>query len=374
MSEVDSRADLDGFVAGLKRVSRAAGAPSYAQLESISGKLLRQQPPGGVRFVALAPSTTSEILGGRRKQAPKWQWVLTFLTALQAAAREGGLDAAVVGTIEEWKRKHEAVLAAQEAPPHPLPDGPRQHGARRRTSVIDPAPPRPTAAGDGDGSPDALLGAFLALVRQAGVPQGRHGAQDATPEWVETYMTLEAGAELVLTYETQFVPGLLQTEAYARAVVARRLAGVTAEEATSLVARRMQRQSPRRHQKPRRLWAVIRETALRSAQFDPSIMRAQVEHLIDMIGDPHTVLQVVSSRAVSNQALGKQDLSEPMTIFSFPEPFFGDVVCLEQGDDARFLHERKDTEHYSQLFENLTLKAATRDSTRRILARIRDEI
>ena len=319
--------------------------------------------------MALAPSTTSEILCGRRKQAPKWQWVLTFLTVLQAAAREGGLDAAVVGTIEEWKRKHEAVLAAQEAPPHPFPDGQWQHGARGRTSVIDPAPPRPTTAGDGHGSPDALLGAFLALVRQAGVPQGQHGSQDAAPEWVETYMTLEAGAELVLTYETQFVPGLLQTEAYAQAVVARRLAGVTAEEATSLVARRMQRQSPRRHQKPRRLWAVIVETALRSAQIDPSIMRAQVEHLIDMIGDPHTVLQVMSSRAVSNRAL-----SEPMTIFSFPEPFFGDVVCLEQGDGARFLHERKDTERYSQLFENLTLKAATRDSTRRILARIRDEI
>src|SRR6185437_5489501 len=151
MSEVDSRADLDGFVAGLKRVSRAAGAPSYAQLESISGKLLRQQPPGGVRFVALAPSTTSEILGGRRKQAPKWQWVLTFLTALQAAAREGGLDAAVVGTIEEWKRKHEAVLATQEAAAAPPPHRAPQHGSRRRHNGNHPSPAGPTAAGDGDG-------------------------------------------------------------------------------------------------------------------------------------------------------------------------------------------------------------------------------
>src|SRR6267154_784258 len=112
MADDDYRADQDSFIDDLKRVWCAVGGPSYAQLEYLSAQVLRRRRSEGVEFVSLAPSTTSEILSGRRKQALKWPWVLTFLTVLQVAAQRGGIDAAVVGTIDEWKRKHEAVLAA----------------------------------------------------------------------------------------------------------------------------------------------------------------------------------------------------------------------------------------------------------------------
>jgi hypothetical protein len=80
MADDDYRADLDCFIADLQRVWRAVGGPSYAQLECLSAQLLRRRRSEGVEFVSLAPSTTSEILSGRRKQALKWPWVLTFLT------------------------------------------------------------------------------------------------------------------------------------------------------------------------------------------------------------------------------------------------------------------------------------------------------
>ena len=367
MSEADNRANLDDFVAGLKGVCRAVGAPSYAQLEKISGTLLRQQPPGGVRFMALAPSTASEILGGRRKQAPKWPWVLTFLTALQVVARQGGIDPAVVGTIEQWKGKHEAVLAAYEALPHPHPGGHQEDGAQGRADVIDPASDSVAAAvRETDSQADSLLEKFLAFVRHGDPQQGRRGGRAITPER-ESYVDLESGAEDIWTYEPQAVPVLLQTKAYAQAVLAQQLPGATAEELARLVERRMQRQSPRRHKKPRRLWAVVEESVFHRQGIDASVMHAQVEHLIDLVGEPHIALQVVSA-----DTAGSPPLSEPMTIFRFPEPLLGDVVCLDKASGALYLHERRDSEHYGQLFDRLTLMAETRDSTRHLLAAIRD--
>ena len=371
MTNEDYRPGLDGFVADLNGVWRAAGSPPYAALESISRRVLRQHPAEGVRHMVLAPSTTSEILNGRRKQAPKWIWVLAFLVVLQAAAQQRGIDPAAVGTVEEWRRKHEAAVAAPESPlRRPRSDGQWQPKAQERGGVADSAPALGTAAARAaDGEPDTLFRAFLAVIRQASVPQGRHGCRDIVPQWLEFYLTLESAAEIIRSYEPQFVPGLLQTEAYARAVIAQQVADATADEVTRLAGLYMRRQSQPRQQRPRHLWAVVEEAAFRSRRIDPRVMRDQVEHLIDVADDPHIALQIVRTGTAGNLAL-----SEPMTIFRFPEPFLGDVVCLEQPGNPIFLHERENTDHYQQLFDNITLKAAPRDSTRRQLRKIRAEI
>lgn len=367
MSNGDYQAGLDGFIADLKGAWRAVGAPPLTQLESISERVLRQHPGEGVRFVVLAPSTTSEILAGRRKQAPKWPWVLTFLSALRAAAPRGGIDAAVVGDLDEWKRRHEAVLAARDAPPLPArPRGQRRRAARGRTGVIDPAPAPGAAAGDDPGEADVVLGAFLTLVRQAGALPGRHGCGDIAPEWLESYLTLESSAEVIRIYETRFVPGLMRTREYAREVIGRQLPGVSRGDVSRLAELCLLRQTQGRHQEPRRLWAVVEEAALRDQRIDAPVMRVQVERLIELSDDPRIALQVVPA--------GRLTFSEPVTIFRFPEPFLGDVVCLEQPDDMLFLHERKDTDHYSQFFDNMTVRAAPPDITRRMLVKIRDEL
>lgn len=369
MADYDCRADLDGFIADLKRAWRAVGGPSYGQLEYLSAHLIRQRRSEGVEFVSLAPSTTSEILGGRRKQALKWSWVLTFLTVLQVAAQRGGIDAAVVGTVEEWKRKHEAVLAAGQAPLRPArADGWRRHGAHDCVGVIDPAATLGTvAAGPDDSEADALLGAFLAVVRRVGAPQGRHGCRDVAPEWHELYLTLESGAETIRTYETAVIPELLQTEAYARPIMAQRLPGASADEISRFVGLRMQRQRLHRYQGSCRLWAVVEEAAFRSQRIDARTMRGQVEYLIDLADKPNVALQVVPA-----DTRGNLTLSEPITIFRFPERSVGDVVCMEQPDRALFLLERKDIDHYNRLFDNLALKASTPDITRRMLREIRN--
>jgi uncharacterized protein DUF5753 len=368
MADDDYRADLDGFIDDLKRVWCAVGGPSYAQLECLSAQVLPRRRSEGVEFVSLAPSTTSEILSGRRKQALKWPWVLTFLTVLQIAAQRGGIDAAVVGTIDEWKRKHEAVLAAGRPPLRPARAG-RQRGARQSVGVIDPAAAPGAATCDADSEADALLGAFLAVVRRANAPRWRHGRRDVAPEWLELYLKLQSDAEAIRTYETEVIPGLLQTEAYARAIMTQRLPDATASEVTGLVKQRMWCQPLHRYKESGRLWAIVEESAFRSRRIDAQTMRAQVNYLIDLAEGPNVTLQIVPAGTGGNPAL-----SEPMTIFRFPGRYLGDVVCMEQHDRTFFLHERKDTEHYSRLFDSLALKASPPDTTRRVLRKVREGI
>jgi hypothetical protein len=366
MADHDYQAGLDGFVDDLRRVLRAVGGPSYAKLDHLSAQVVRQRPPGSFSLVTLPSSTTSEILSGQRKQVPKWPWVLTFLTVLQVAAQQGGIDPAVVGTLDEWQRKHEAVLAAGQA----LPRSARvsrqdQRKALENVTVIDPEP----SVDDHTSEPNALLRVFLALIQLGGVPQGRHGRQDVVPEWRELYMTLESGAEAIRTYETEAIPGLLQTEAYAQSIAAHRRPSATADEIAGLVEQRMQRQWLYRYRGQCQLWAIVEEASLHSPWIDAPIMRAQAGYLIDLMDEPNVTFQVVPMGTA-----GDLTLSEPMTIFRLPGRSLGEVVCLEQRDHALFLHERKDTDHYKQLFDSLKGKASPPDNTWRMLREVRDGV
>ncbi|MGH3921648.1 MAG: Scr1 family TA system antitoxin-like transcriptional regulator, partial [Pseudonocardiaceae bacterium] len=84
--------------------------------------------------------------------------------------------------------------------------------------------------------------AFLALARQANTPGWWHKYGDVLPSWFEMYVGLEQAASAIRTYEVQFVPGLLQTEDYAHAVVLLAHQGKPADEIERRVGLRMQRQ------------------------------------------------------------------------------------------------------------------------------------
>src|SRR3954449_13484967 len=83
---------------------------------------------------------------------------------------------------------------------------------------------------------------LLALARDANNPGGWHRFGDVLPNWFQSYLGLEAAAALIRTYEVQFVPGLLQTKEYARAVVKLGHANTTPQEIERRVTLRMERQ------------------------------------------------------------------------------------------------------------------------------------
>jgi hypothetical protein len=108
----DNRAQvaLHDFIAELNAAWEAAGPPSFARLEKLSIDLrAAEQQPGGLRLRVLAASTTHEILRGKRRSLPEWGWVVSFVNVLRIAAVENGLDADVVGTVADWKERHQAA-------------------------------------------------------------------------------------------------------------------------------------------------------------------------------------------------------------------------------------------------------------------------
>jgi transcriptional regulator with XRE-family HTH domain len=114
------------------------------------------------------------------------------------------------------------------------------------------------------------------------------------PEWFRPFAIHEAAATALYNFQLAIVPGLLQTAGYARALLSKRM-GVGDEESERLVRARLERQAilDRAAPPPPMFWAVIDESVLRRPVGGPEVMRAQVEHLIEMAARPRIMIQVI---------------------------------------------------------------------------------
>ena len=127
---------------------------------------------------------------------------------------------------------------------------------------------------------DDARAALVRLARDANSPGWWHQYSDVLPDWFSVYVGLEEPASLLRVYEVQFVPGLLQTADYTRAIVERGQPAATADEIERRVALRAGRQEMLAKPGAPRLWAVVDEAALRRPIGGPAVMRAQLERLI----------------------------------------------------------------------------------------------
>ncbi len=142
---------------------------------------------------------------------------------------------------------------------------------------------------------------LLTLASQANQPGWWHQYQDVLPSWFQAYIGLEESAESIRSYDSQFIPGLLQTEDYATAVLA--LGDFSLDEAERLVFLRKERQR-RFASGGLRLWAIVDEVALTRSVGSSQIMRAELEHLSDVCEQPGFALQVVPDSAGAYLAPG----------------------------------------------------------------------
>jgi transcriptional regulator with XRE-family HTH domain len=219
-------------------------------------------------------------------------------------------------------------------------------------------------------SGEAERATLLALAEEANRPGWWHEYGDLVPAWYEPCLGLEQAASLIRTYEVQFVPGLLQTSRYARAVI--RLSHGTAsdEELDRRVNLRMERQRVLRLDQPGppRLWAVIDETALRRPVGGAATMRAQIQHLIDIAENAesgHVTIQVMPFRLGGHAAAGG-----PITFLRFAQDGLPDFVYLEQLDSALSTTRPVDSAHYRSVLNRLATEAEPPASSRTILCRI----
>jgi transcriptional regulator with XRE-family HTH domain len=203
--------------------------------------------------------------------------------------------------------------------------------------------------------------ALLLLAREANVAGWWQASADILPYWTEPYLALEAAASLIREYDMQFVPGLLQTEDYARAVTRLGSYPTEAEIVRRAAARVAQQEILQRHSPPR-LWAVVDENALHRYFGGRQIMRAQLRHLIDMCEHPAVTLQILPFSAGVHRAMGGG-----FTILRYVEPDLRDVVYVKQLMGALYLEEQTEIENYREVMEQVCLQAASAAKTKAIL-------
>ncbi|MGW6917271.1 helix-turn-helix domain-containing protein [Kitasatospora sp. NPDC054939] len=210
--------------------------------------------------------------------------------------------------------------------------------------------------------------AMLGLVREANKSGWWHSYNDILPGWFQTYVGLEEAAALIRTYEVQFIPGLLQSEEYARAVFGQSRPVISDEEIERRVSLRQRRQKLLTDGSSPRLWAVIDEAALRRPVGGPDVMRGQVQYLIDVAEQANVVVQVMPFRFGAHAGE-----SGAFTILRFPEQDLADVVYLEQLTSALYLDKRDDVDAYIQVMERLCVDSLTPERTIDLLASILKE-
>lgn len=207
--------------------------------------------------------------------------------------------------------------------------------------------------------------ALLHLARDANSPGWWHRYGDVLPSWFQAYLGLEAAAALIRTYELQFVPGLLQTEEYARAVVLLGHSCAASTEIDRRVTLRMRRQEVLHGEDPPRLWAVVDEAALRRPIGGAAVMRQQLSALIEATRLPNVRLQVVPFAAGGHAAAGGA-----FSILRFGDQELPDVVYIEQLTSALYLDKREDLEFYALAMERLCVEAEPPERTPELLGQI----
>ncbi len=204
---------------------------------------------------------------------------------------------------------------------------------------------------------------LMELARAANNPGWWSRYGDVMPSWFSNYVGLEVAAKLIRTYEVLFVPGLLQTEDYARAVVQLGKAYLPSEEVDQRVALRVTRQQILTRADPARLWVVIDEAVLHRPVGGKATMREQIQYLMDMAQQPNISLQVMPFSKVGYPGAGGA-----FSILRFPEGDLPDVVYIEHAASALYLDKLEDLDEYAAIMEALTIAAAPVTATQTLLA------
>ena len=205
----------------------------------------------------------------------------------------------------------------------------------------------------------------ITLASRSREPEWWTQYNDILPDWFETYLGLESAAVTIRNFETQFVPGLFQTEDYARAVT--RLGHQTAPEpeVERRVRLRVARQDILSRPRPPRVWAIMDEAVLRRPVGGAAVMHTQLLRLAETAQQPGVRLQAIPFARGGHAAA-----SGSFSILRFEERDLPDVVYMEQLTSAIYLDQRADVEHYLEIVNQLSGEALTPADTVRFIEQV----
>ena len=218
------------------------------------------------------------------------------------------------------------------------------------------------------GVPREEAAAFVRLAEEANQPGWWQWFHDVLPDWFSLYVSLEGAARIIRSYEPHFVPGLLQTEAYARAVLEAGTIGQTEPHAIERhVSLRMERQRLLERENPPHLWVIMDETVFRRpVSVSPDVLRDQLDRLLEYAGRDGITLQIAEFAAGPHPGT-----YAPFTLFRFAEPELPDMVFTEYLTGALYLDARQEVAAHLEVLDHMTARAASARRTREILREYR---
>lgn len=208
---------------------------------------------------------------------------------------------------------------------------------------------------------------FLELAAEANQPGWWYRYRDVLPDWFRAFVSLEEEASLMRAYEPHYIPGLLQTEEYARTVLR---AGLRDEqEIERRVELRMERK--RRLVQPNGpdFWVVMDETVLRRPVVAPKVMRDQIDHLIEVVALPNVTLQVIPFALYVHEGM-----YGPFQIFRFPFRELQDIVYVETVLGSFYVDQYDDVTAFQAALDRMSALAPPPQRTGALLGAIQKEI
>jgi transcriptional regulator with XRE-family HTH domain len=196
-----------------------------------------------------------------------------------------------------------------------------------------------------------------------------HAYADSIQPHFATYLGLESAASEIRIYEVSLIPNLLQTEDYARAVIAAGLPTSPQDDVERQVALRMARQPALTRSDPPKLWAVLDEAALRRRVGGAGLMRLQLEYLMELAQLGNVSLQVIPFGGGAHPAMGR-----PFVILVFPERVDPDVVYLEDLTSALYVEDVDEVDRYNMFFNHLRATALSFDASTNLITQVMKEM
>ncbi|MEV4753912.1 helix-turn-helix transcriptional regulator [Micromonospora sp. NPDC049559] len=182
------------------------------------------------------------------------------------------------------------------------------------------------------------------------------------------YVGLEAAAGSVRAYEQQVVPGLLQTEEYAKAMIRAARPDISDEEVEQRVRVRLGRQSLLSQDDPIDLWVVLDEAVVSRPVGGDAVMRAQLARLVEAADLPNVTIQILPFEVGAHAGM-----DGTFSILEFPEPGDPDVVYAENATGGLFLEKSEELQKYIFIFDHIRAAAMRPEESVALIAKLTEE-
>ncbi|WP_165964124.1 helix-turn-helix transcriptional regulator [Actinomadura sp. KC216] len=207
--------------------------------------------------------------------------------------------------------------------------------------------------------------AIYALARRSSERGWWHRYEGKISPSMLDYISLEADAEAIKSFQLHLIPGLLQTEDYVRANMASGVSQGRTLDVDGLVDIRMRRQQVLFGENPPHLWAIVSEAALHQQFGGPDVMKAQLRRLIELSLLPNVTLQILPFSAGAHPGLNGSFTTLTTKELS--------VVLVENLTSGWYLEQADDIRRHNVVFDHLRAVALSPSDSRSLIERLVSE-